>query len=404
MIIPVIPRNQTHHFPGQFLFLLRCIIASPPDSTIEDFERVIANRFSVPYGIAYASARSATRALLNALNYPQGAKILLPSLNYPAIPMTIHTLGCRIQWVPNDEKDLSPDLGAIAAKDLKDAVAMICPHYFGFPAPMDTIKQFCDRNDLDLIEDCAHAMGAGYDGKPAGSFGRAAFVSFETSKMLNTFGGGMILTSDTSLSEKLLENRSALPQRSYRSIFKGIIKSYLEWIITNRWVFSMTIYPLIYKAKVTGKEDFLEEGLHGPAPREIARYSPLQAAAGLRQNNYFNRNLNELRRQWSAIQRILNDEGMGFSIDPKGEPNGYMTAGIHHDVGAISAAFYRRGIDVKRHYMHDCRKLGIGAGGERCPELAEKLFHIPTRTDLSERSFSSYLSVIKDVLRNFQTR
>ncbi|MEW6201638.1 MAG: DegT/DnrJ/EryC1/StrS family aminotransferase, partial [bacterium] len=380
------------------------ILASPSDRTIEDFERVIADRFSVPYGIAYASARSATKALLNALNYPQGAKILLPSLNYPAIPMTIHALGFRIQWVPNNEKNLSPGLGASAGDDLKDAVALICPHYFGFPAPIDAIRQFCDRNGLDLIEDCAHAMGACYNGKPVGSFGKAAFVSFETSKMLNTFGGGMILTSDQSLSEKLLRIRTALPQRSSRSILRGIVKSYTEWIITNRWVFSMTVYPLLHKAKITGKEDFLEEGLHCPAPREIAGYSPLQAAAGLRQNNYFTRNLAELRRQWSAIQSVIDDAGMGFSIDPKAEPNGYMTAGMHHDVGAISAAFYRRGIDVKRHYMHDCQKLGIGAGGERCAELAEKIFHIPTRTDLSEQSFSSYLSVIKDVLRNFQTR
>jgi hypothetical protein len=266
---------------------------------------------------------------------------------------------------------------------------------------VDELLEFCRGNNIDLIEDCAHAQGAKFRGRHVGVFGRTSFVSFETSKMLNAFGGGMVLTNDSELADKLGRARSELPRRPPAEVAKGIIKSYAEAFVTNRWVYSFAMYPALAPAKLAGREDFLEEGLEGPGARAVARFTPFQAEAGMKALEFLDLNIGRLRRRWAAVQKLLDEAGLGVAVTPGGEPNGYMSVGLHDEAGKLASIFFRHGIDVKRRYMQDCRDLKFGVGGDRCPRLSGKLFHIPIRTDLSERAEARYLEVIRDTLKEF---
>ncbi len=401
MMIPAIPRSRTRHFPGQALFLLGKAVSPARAAAVHEFEREIASRSGAEFGISFSSARSAAAAILGALGYPDGASILMPSLNYPAIPRTVHSLGYRILWVPVRSSDLSPDFAALDETAVAGAAALVWPHFYGIPGPIDEILKFCAERNIDLIEDCAHALGTSYKGRPAGSFGRAAFISFETSKILNTFGGGIALTNDPSLAAGLETLRASLPQRPAAAVVKGIVKSYASALATNRWFFTLTLYPALGGAKKADRPDFLEESLDTPAPRNPERLSPLQAEVGLRGLATLDADLQALRAVHADVQKIIDSAGIGFVAPDGAAPNGFMTVGVSNSAGALSAALFRHGIDVKRRYMQDCQTLGFGTGGDRCPRFADMLFHIPVRTGMSERQLKRYLDEIKKAFSEF---
>src|SRR5207248_6324325 len=72
--------------------------------------------------------------------------------------------------------------------------ALVLQHTFGIPVDLDAALDLTRRYKLDLIEDCVHALGATYDGRQVGSFGRAAFFSTEETKTISTTMGGMAVT------------------------------------------------------------------------------------------------------------------------------------------------------------------------------------------------------------------
>src|SRR5258708_19507886 len=77
--------------------------------------------------------------------------------------------------------------------------ALVLQHTFGLPVDLDAALELTRRHGLALIEDCVHAMGATYDGRLVGSFGRAAFFSSEETKTISTTMGGMVVTDDPEL-------------------------------------------------------------------------------------------------------------------------------------------------------------------------------------------------------------
>ena len=377
------------------------LVSPPPAESINTFEREIASFTGASHAISFSSARAACMALLKTLDYPKDASILMPSLNYPAIPKTVNAMGYKVMWVPLDPRDLRPDIDKLSRNIPNATAALIWPHHFGFPGPLDELTKFCADKGIDLIEDCAHALGTRYKDRHVGTFGKAAFISFETSKMVNTFGGGVIITSDGNLAQKLFGLRAALPPRKASAVIKGIIKSYAEYTLTGRWGFTLILYPALMASKRRGGCDFLVEGLGAPAAAEVAPFSAIQAEAGLCHLKLFSNILDTLKKQHSQIQARLENAGMAVPVAANGEPNGYMTAGITEDADRLAAAFFKRGIDIKMRYMQDCQLLGFGTECSQCSTFSERLFHLPNRTGLSNRTFSNYLSTIDAVLKEF---
>jgi len=96
------------------------------------------------------------------------------------------------------------------ARQLKryDVAAVMPVHLYGLPADMPEICRLADKQDVAIIEDCAHAPGASLDGKPVGSFGDAGCYSFYATKNMTTGEGGMVVTSDDELAERVRKIRN----------------------------------------------------------------------------------------------------------------------------------------------------------------------------------------------------
>jgi dTDP-4-amino-4,6-dideoxygalactose transaminase len=91
----------------------------------------------------------------------------------------------------------------INRKTGKPIKAVIPMHTFGHPARIHEIQTICDEYSLMLIEDAAESLGSFYNGKHTGTFGRAAILSFNGNKLVTTGGGGMVITDNEAIANRV---------------------------------------------------------------------------------------------------------------------------------------------------------------------------------------------------------
>jgi len=141
-------------------------------------------------------------AVLDSLGLQKGDEVLLQAFTCNAVPNPMLWLGLKPLYVDcKDDFNIDPE-------DLKKKItlrskAVIVQHTFGLPVDIDEILGICRQNNLILIEDCAHTLGAEYKDKKVGAFGKAAFFSFSRDKIISSVYGGMAVTNDPSLADKL---------------------------------------------------------------------------------------------------------------------------------------------------------------------------------------------------------
>jgi dTDP-4-amino-4,6-dideoxygalactose transaminase len=176
---------------------------------VADFERGFAEFCGAEHAVAVANGTAALHLALVALGCGPGDEVIVPSLNFVAAANTIANTGadpvfCDI--VGPDELNLDPaDVEAAVGPRTKAVVVL---HYAGFPCAMDAIGEIAERHGLAVVEDAAHAPGASLGGRMCGTLGRVGCFSFFSNKNLPVGEGGMIVTDEPELAERLRLLRS----------------------------------------------------------------------------------------------------------------------------------------------------------------------------------------------------
>ena len=156
------------------------------------------------YAIGVASGTDALILSLKALGIKKGDEVITSPFTFFATAEAISAVGARPVFVDIDPKTyiINP---ALIEEKINDSTRAIMPvHLYGQCADMDRIIDIAKKYNLKVIEDTAQAIGATYKGRRAGSMGDAGAVSFYPGKNLGAFGdGGMILTSDKELADKI---------------------------------------------------------------------------------------------------------------------------------------------------------------------------------------------------------
>ena len=172
-------------------------------------EETFQNYLGVKHAYSFNSGRSALMAVLHGLGLQNGSEVLLQAFTCNAAANPIRWSGLVPVFVDcNESYNMS-------ATDLKRKItpksrAVMVQHTFGLPADIDEIKKICDENNLALIEDCAHSLGAKYHGQKVGTFGKAAFFSLSRDKVISCVYGGMAVTNDEELAKKILNYQDEL--------------------------------------------------------------------------------------------------------------------------------------------------------------------------------------------------
>lgn len=179
----------------------------------EDSSLTLENEFKRYLGVKYAfsfnSGRSALMAILNSLGLEKGDEVLLQAFTCNAAVNPILAIGAKPVFVDVDET-INLDPNDLKEKITSKSKAVMIQHTFGWPSQIEKISEISRQNNLFLIEDCAHALGAKYKEKFCGTFSQAAFFSFGRDKIISSIFGGMAVTNNDKIGEGIENFRKKL--------------------------------------------------------------------------------------------------------------------------------------------------------------------------------------------------
>ncbi|MBI4460017.1 MAG: DegT/DnrJ/EryC1/StrS family aminotransferase [Acidobacteria bacterium] len=176
---------------------------------VQELENSLAERHDCPFGIGCASGSDALLLALLALGVSSGDTVLVPAFSFFATAGAVARIGAKPHFVDIDPRtfNMSPSSAEEAIGSLKgtgSAKAFLPVHLYGQCADMGALLALAQRHNAPVVEDAAQAVLARFGERPAGSMGECGCFSFFPTKNLGAYGdGGMILTRDVNLAERL---------------------------------------------------------------------------------------------------------------------------------------------------------------------------------------------------------
>ncbi|MEO1130621.1 MAG: DegT/DnrJ/EryC1/StrS family aminotransferase [Planctomycetota bacterium] len=355
------------------------------------FEQAFADTVGTSNAIAVSSGRAGLQAILQSLNLPPGSEVICPAFGYPVVPHLVRALGYSVKFVDCEMRTLGMDPALVAEAVTDQTAAIIAVHLYGVPCRIREIADIAAQRGIPMIEDCAHCLGARVGGRHVGTFGTVSYFSFETSKMINTLGGGMIISDDSELAGQIRTLAEGDHNKGMRWLLNRLCKTTFEHTVTSPIPFNLSVYPALRLAAARKGEDSpFASGYtadHFTMAGRTGRYTNYQARLGLVELEQapalLERRLENARRLMDAVRPQV---ALQEAWDADAEANFMLVTGLFPDRAAISAALLRRGVDTKHHYMRDCsRALQTGEHFELASRAEAEVLHIPCFPEMSAR-------------------
>jgi perosamine synthetase len=184
---------------------------------IEEFEQKFANYCSRKCGVATTNGTAALHLALTALGVKKGDEVIVPDLSFIATANTVSYCNAKPVFVDAHPGYWCMDPDKIEEKITPRTKAIIPVHLYGHPCDMNGILDIARDHNLYVVEDAAEAHGAEYRGGKVGSFGDISCFSFFGNKIITTGEGGMCLTNNEELAEKvkILRDHGMDPEKRY---------------------------------------------------------------------------------------------------------------------------------------------------------------------------------------------
>ncbi|MEK7510435.1 MAG: aminotransferase class I/II-fold pyridoxal phosphate-dependent enzyme [Patescibacteria group bacterium] len=366
--------------------------------------------FGARHAISFNSARSALMAILYALGLEKGSEVLLQAFTCNAVPNPVIWSGLKPVYVDCREDDFNIDGEDLESKITPSGRAVIVQHTFGLPADLDKIREICRKHNLLLIEDCAHALGAKYRGRVVGTWGKAAFLSFSRDKVISSVYGGMAVTNDDALAEKIKEFQE---KAGYPSLF-WIFQQLLHPVLMN-WKILPT-YRILgkYLLVVAQQLHLLSKAVHwkekrGMKPAYFPRRMPnALALLALKQFQKLDR-LNEHRKE---VARYYTQalQATSFELPKHFEEREHIFLRFplkHPRAHAIIKNAWSNNVLIGDWYTSpiapaDTQMEKIGYVGGSCPtaeRLSKVVLNLPTHINISKKEMEQILATMVEFAR-----
>ncbi len=202
--IPIYAPNLSGNEKKYILDCLDSTWISSKGEYIKKFETAFADNIDCKYAASVCNGTVALHLALVALGIGPDDEVIVPTLTYIASvnsivytgakPVFVDSLACSWQMDPND----------VRQKITSKTKAIMCVHLYGQACDMDALKQIAKEHNLYLVEDCAEAIGSRYKNQHVGTFGDVATFSFFGNKTITTGEGGMVVTNDETIYDRLV--------------------------------------------------------------------------------------------------------------------------------------------------------------------------------------------------------
>jgi len=278
---------------------------------IRAYEREFAGAIGVRHAFSFSAARVGFYGLLRAQGVGPGDEVLVPLPTHMVVANAVRYTGATPVFVDCRLSDYNVDLDEAEKSITARTKAIVVQHTFGIPVDLDRALELARRHGLSLIEDCVHALGATYKGRMIGSFGQAAFFSTEETKIISSTMGGMLVTDDPELAERLARFQESCEWPPRRLVVKYLLKLLVYHALTEPRVHRVArpLYDALGGPNPLPRPTSAEE-MRGLRPRGYERrLSNAQAAIALRQLRRLDENVAHRRRIASVYERRLAERG-----------------------------------------------------------------------------------------------
>lgn len=191
--------------------VLQVLEASAPSCgpKVKEFEEAFASYCNTRHGLAVTSATAGLELAMIALNVGPGDEVITTPLSWISTANAVVARGAKVVFADVDPGTLNLDSVSVAEKITPRTKAILPVHLYGQCCDMDALNELARPRRIAVVEDAAHAAGAEYKGRKAGSLGDIGVFSFHQQKNMVTLGeGGMITTSNKDYFDRMLSHRS----------------------------------------------------------------------------------------------------------------------------------------------------------------------------------------------------
>jgi len=368
----------------------------------EEFKKYL----EVKYAISFNSGRSALMAILNSLGLEKGNEVLLQAFTCNAAVNPIIWSDLRPVFVDCNEKTFNIDLEDLKKKVSPRSRVVMVQHTFGLAADLDEILEICQRNNLILIEDCAHSLGAEYKGKKVGTFGKAAFFSFSRDKVISSVYGGMAVTNDDNLAKKLEEYQEKIGYPSYFWIKQQLLHPVLmNWLILPTYqLFGKHLLILFQWLQILSKAVHWKEKRGrkpGYFPKKLPNALAILALNQFKKLENFNKHRKEIA---DFYYNELKDSSFELPPDPEDRKQVFLRFTIKHSKAhEIIKRAWQENLLIGDWYAtpiapHDTKLEKIQYILGSCPKaekLSKETFNLPTHINISQKEAKKIIDFIK---------
>ena len=203
---------------------------------LDEFEKSFSKYLGSKYCVGVGNGTDALEISLKALDLPRNSEIILPANSFISTAEAISNCGHKVVFCDISPKDYSIDLECLSSLISQKTKGIIVVHLYGIPTVMEPILEISKRNNLFLIEDCAQAHGAEYNGTKVGNFGDLGCFSFYPGKNLGAYGdGGAIVTNNSEIATKsrMIANHGRVSKYDHKFIGRNSRLDSLQAAILN---------------------------------------------------------------------------------------------------------------------------------------------------------------------------
>lgn len=171
---------------------------APLGENVNKFEEELARYVGSKNAAALSAGTAAIHMAFKALDVKEDDIVFCSSLTFSATANPIIYQNATPVFIDSEKETWNMDPKALekAFEKYPNPKAVIVVHLYGTPAKIEEIKEICDKHNVPLVEDAAESLGATYNGKQTGTFGKFGVYSFNGNKIITTSGGGMLVSDD----------------------------------------------------------------------------------------------------------------------------------------------------------------------------------------------------------------
>jgi dTDP-4-amino-4,6-dideoxygalactose transaminase len=354
--------------------------------------RKLAEMFGGRYVLLAASGRGALYLLLRAL--PQST-VVVPAYTCKAVVEAVKLAGKQVAYVEMEPDGFNMDPSALAPLLGEDAI-VLATHQFGIPCDIETIVRLCEKSGVFLIEDAAASMGSRVGARLTGTFGDAAFFSFDSTKLVTVpLKAGFLTVRDAAVFERVRQvHAEETRAMSWWAKFHLLSLGTALVLLQNHLLYRI-FHNVTFRWRGRFTADSAELDLHLGAYYRY-RFAEWQAWLALRQLDRFDELVQTRRRLYADYHRRLQGSRR-FALPPEDKSGEWACIRFPIRVAADKLSFYRDAIKKGVDFAFSFTFIASPKSYRRAHRLADRVLDLPFYCNLSESEIDRVVSVLQQL-------